>query len=247
MPDTPTQTLVPVTKAAALRYLLECVENGYHHHISGTLPAKKLPAFIAKMQERYSTNASRGARAYARKKGRACSRLVVYPLANATGDWQYFLLATDGMGAVHTSEQLKDARKPGECVQWFERYSDGISRPQYVLQGRPVRASTGPTHRWTWSMTDTLYLTMQAWIGKGADRVRSSGAKNPANLVAAIEALRKMPGFKGVREQKRRLIVEAGIPSEFSPSLIAPEIGGYVDKKLPVFEPTNSVERILGN
>ena len=95
-------------------------------------------------------------------------------------------------------------------------------------------------------MTDALYQTMQAWISKGADRVRSSGAKNPASLLTAVDALRKMPGFRGVREQKRRLIIEADIPAELSPSLTAPEIGGYVDKKLPVFDLTNTVERLLG-
>jgi hypothetical protein len=236
---------VPRTKAAALRYVLECVENGYHHHATGRLPAAKVAAFVAKMADLYAIHATRGARAWARHKGRACTRLVLFPLTDESGDWLFFLLATEGAGPVHDQQSLGDARKPAELVRWCEQYKDGSVRPQYELVGRPVRARKGATHRWTWAMTESCYAVMKNWIDVGAQRVRSSGEKNPARLVAAVDALRKMPGFKGVREQKRRLILEADIPKTYAPSLTAPEIGGYVDKHLPVFEKNRTVASLL--
>lgn len=245
MPTTLQKTLVPVTKAAALRYVLECVENGYHHHTHGRLAAAKLDGFVTRMSDQYGVHATRGARAWARKKGLACTRLVVYPLTDETGDWLFFLLATDGTSSVHDQQLLKDARKPESRLQWHERYKDGSVHPQYELVGRPVRARTGSTHRWTWAMTDFCFATMKKWIDIGAQRVRSSRDRDPARLVAAVDALRKMPGFRGVREQKRRLILEADLPKEYSPVMTAPEIGGYVDKHLPVFDKNRTVASLL--
>lgn len=237
--------LVPVTKAAALRYVLECVEHGYHHYTLGRIPCSKVDAFVTKMVTRYATDATRGARAWARQKDKACARLVLYPLTDQSGDWQFFLLATDGAGLVHEQQSLMDARKPDERLQWHEQYKDGSVRPQYELVGRPVRARTGSTHRWTWRMSDSCFTTMKNWIEVGAQRVRSSQDKDPARLVAAIDALRKMPGFRGVREQKRQLILEADIPKNYSPMLMNTEIGGYVDKQLAVFNKNRTMTRLL--
>lgn len=245
MPTAAQQTLVPITKAAALRYVLECVENGYHHHTHGRVPAEKVESFVARMSSNYSVHATRGARAWARKKGLASTRLVMYPLTDESGDWLFFMVATDGVGPVHDEQSLGDARKPGERVQWCEQYKDGSVRPQYELVGRPVRSRTGSTHRWTWAMTPACFAVMKDWIDVGAQRVRSSGDKDPTRLVAAVDALRKMPGFRGVREQKRRLILEADIPQAYSPALTAPEIGGYVDKHLMVFDKTRTVATLL--
>lgn len=245
MPEAAQNTHVPITKAAALRYVLECVENGYHHHTSGTLPATKVAMFVHKMADQYAIHATRGARAWARQKHRACTRLVMYPLVHESEDWIFVLLATDGIGLVHDQQALGDARKPGERLQWLEKYKNGNVLPQYELVGRPVRSRTGASHRWTWRMTEGCFQTMKHWIDVGAQRVRSSEKKDPKRLVDAVDALRKMPGFRGVREQKRQLILEADIPKEYAPSLTAPEIGGYVDKHLPVFDKDRTVAALL--
>ena len=107
--------LVPRTKTALLRYVLECVSNGYHLYTHGCVAAKKVQGLVEKMRELYGIGATRGQRAYAREKGRANARLVVSPLEESKpqGDWVFYLLVTDGVGLVHERESLRDARSPG--------------------------------------------------------------------------------------------------------------------------------------
>jgi hypothetical protein len=244
MPTAAQQILVPKSQAAALRYILECVENGYHHHTRGRLPAHKAATFAQKMADAYPVLATRGARAYAKEKGRASVRFVIFPALDDPMDLHYYILATDGTGPVHHQERLYDARQPTGRVQCWRRYEDGYA-PLYELVGRPVNARSGPTHRWTWVMSDSLYGRVAAWLEKAAGRARSSHEKKPDYLYKAIEAVRNMPGFHGIRQQKRALIRALDVPKELAVAMRLGDLGGYVDKSLPVFDNARTLAAVL--
>ena len=259
---TANEMLVPVTKSAALRYILETVEHGYYHYCFNVLAPEKVLRFAAKM-ESYDVLATRGARAYAKEKGRASARLVLFPLDDARrgqapgeisedtqlqtyrplGLWVYYLLATDGTGVVHEKERLRDARVEPR-LPW-QRYYPGRGglQPQYDLVARPVRTRDQRTiYRWTWRMSPFMFGLMAGWVNDGATRVRSSSEKNPAYLLQALDGLRKLPGFKGVREQARHIVLGADIPKMGG---LDTHIGGYTDKAQPVFLPGRTLGAML--
>jgi hypothetical protein len=238
------QIKVPKSQAAALRYLLECVENGYYHHTRGRIPVHKAAAFAQKMADTYPILGTRGARSYAREKGRANVRLVIFPAQDNPADFHYYILATDGTGDVHEMEQLRDARTPTGKVQLWKEYKTGFA-PQYELVGRPVKSKGGATHRWTWVMADSLVGTIAEWLKTAAGRARSSEAKNPASLFTAIDAIRHMPGFGGIRLQKRELVRAVDVPKALAAELRLGDLGGYVDKSLPVFSDEYTLTAVL--
>ena len=248
MPAEAFETLpVPATNTAAIRYLMECVVAGYIFFTAGRLAAAKVPVFCAKMHERYSVLASRNARAWARQKGRANARLVLVPADDGkpAGEWLFWLLATAGTGPVHESETLSDARSPDTRIGWPKNYGrDGLQdwHPMYTLSARPVHSvKRGVIHRLTWTMSPRFYEQMQAWVQRAAGRARSSTGKDTTHLQKAVEALRRLPGFKSVREQKRQMLREANLPHDVWEALALRDIGPYVDKHLPVFRPGDTV------
>ena len=256
------QLLVPMTKSAAMRYILECVEHGYHHYHYGVLPAEKVLGFAVKM-EKYNVLATRSAREYAKKKNRASVRLVMFPLDDQRdnmpaaklaledqalptyrprGMWAYYLLGTDGTGAFHEHERLRDARAEPR-LRWQRYYvAHAGLQPQYELVARPVRTRKGTEYHWTWRMSPFLYDMMTAWTKRAAGRVRSSKEKDPAYLVSVLDALRSMPGFKLVREQARHIILNADIPKSAG---LNTQIGGFTDKSQLVFQAGRTLGAML--
>lgn len=257
------EILVPTTKSAAMRYMLEAVEHGYHHYHFGVLPSEKVLSVATRLAEKYNVLATRSAREYAKKKNRACARLVLFPLDDqrdnydpakvATedrtlrsyrprGSWVYYLLATDGTGPVHEQEKLRDAREEPR-LQWQRYYlTQAGLQPQYELVARPVRSRNGTAYHWTWRMSSFLYDLMDGWTKKAAGRVRSSKEKHPHYLIAALDALRSQPGFRLVREQARRIIINADIPKDAE---VDTHIGGYTDKSQQVFLPGRTLGALL--
>jgi len=259
---TAAEMLIPATKSAAMRYLLECVEHGYHHYNYGLLPAEKVLGFAGKMLEKYDVLATRSAREYAKKKNRASVRLVLFPLDDQRdnlpaaklaaedrtlptyrprGMWAYYLLGTDGTGVFHEQEKLRDARKEPR-LPWQRYYAEHALQPQYDLVSRPVRTRTGLEYHWTWKMSPFLYDLMTTWTNKAAGRARSSEEKDPAYLIAVLNGLRSQPGFKLVREQARSIILAADIPKTAG---VDTHIGGYTDKSQTVFHPDRTLGSLL--
>lgn len=238
------QILVPNSQAAALRYLLECVENGYCHYVRGSLSAAKAAGFADKMSRLYPILATRGARQWAKSKGKANVRLVIFPTLEDPTIFHYFLLATDGTGEIHEREPLTDARNPASRLQFWKLYDKGYA-PAYELVGRPVKGHNGATHRWTWVISEFLLTKMAGWLARGAARARSSHAKKADYLYRAIQGLRAMPGFNGIRQQKRQLVQNTDIPQEFVDAANLDRLGGYVDKALTVFNPERTLSAVL--
>lgn len=238
------QILVPNSQAAALRYILECVENGYFHYVRGSLSASKVDGFAEKMAELYPILATRGARQWAKSKGKANVRLVIFPAIEDPTMFHYFILATDGTGEIHEREQLSDARNPSRRLQFWKLYDKGYA-PAYELVGRPVKGRKVTTHRWTWVMSAFLFAKMAEWLAKGAARARSSQSKKSDYLYKAIQGLRAMPGFSGIRLQKRLLVQCTDMPQEFVEAANLDRLGGYIDKALTVFSQERTLSSVL--
>ncbi len=238
------QILVPTSQAAALRYLLECDDHGHCHYARGSLSASKAAGFAEKMAGLYPILASRGARQWAKSKGNANVRLVIFPTLEDPTMFHYYLLVTDGTGEIHEREQLTDARSPAGRLQFWKLYSKGYA-PAYELVARPVKGHKGVTHRWTWVMSEFLFAKMADWLAKGAARARSSRAKKADYLYKAIQGLRAMPGFNGIRLQKRQLVQSTDMPPEFVEAAQLDRLGGYVDKALTVFSPERTLSAVL--
>ena len=95
-------------------------------------------------------------------------------------------------------------------------------------------------------MSDQLYTLMSDWLARAGGRARSSVRKDGESLRTAVDALRHMPGFRGVREQKRRLISRADLTREVHLELRLDDLGGYLDKRMAVFDGAHTVENLLG-
>lgn len=234
---------IPVAKTACMRLLLELTQRGYRHATWGLASLDKAPALADKFSVLYGTSSSRGARDYARSRHRAVSQLIMYP-DDRSEALLWWLLATRGEGVVHEREQLVDTwSRP---LSWRRSDNKGEWVPQYELVHLQRTRRVGGGRHWTWVMADDYYqsfasMLIYAAARKGRMRVGGDGRKhltdNIARLDRLLESVRRMPGFHGIRQQKRCLFASTQdawnrhhSPREW------PDIGTWVDKHLHVYD-----------
>ncbi|MHB8494401.1 MAG: hypothetical protein ACYDDG_07490 [Casimicrobiaceae bacterium] len=234
---------IPVTKTATMRELLELVQRGYRYGTWGLVARDKALGLSQKFAELYRANATRGARDYARGKGHAVVRLLMYP-DDRTDALLWWLLATSGTGLVHEREALIDtwqARLP-----WRRVNHHGEWAPQYELEHYQRTRQAGGGRRWTWLMADAYYGELERALvyaakRKGRMRVGPDETKlltdNIERLDQFLDSVRKMPGFHGIRQQKRALFHAVRTAWDaHHPPREWPNIGTWVDKHLTVFD-----------
>ena len=184
---------IPISKRAAMRVILETVQRGNRYWSTGTVTPEKALRFAAKMAERYRADANQAQRAYAKSKGHANTTLVMYPEDNGVLRW--WLLATTGEGAVHTQESLSDTHDKRTLLTWGEQY-------ELVHDQRPK--SHGGGRVWTWRLAPQRYAELEAAM---RDLAASPGAHSRTDdLAALVQAVMRMPGFHGVRQQQLALL-----------------------------------------
>lgn len=172
-------------KTSLMQELLTRVSRGYEWHLSGEIDAKKVPALIEKFAQKYHIFADKNQRHYRKCKGRANAILFLYPQKYTTGFF-WWLLATDGDGAVHEQEALKQVCQ--HPITWGSEYEiKHLSSPDKKT-------------RWTWRMTKAQY---HAWHERIRLSIRSRTTE--AAIQAAIWVLFRAPGFRGIREQVKQL------------------------------------------
>lgn len=186
---------IPISKRAAMRVILETVQRGSRYWIGGTVPIEKALAFATKMAERYGTDATQAQRAYAKQQGRANTHLVMFPDQQAQ-QLRYWLLATPGNGAIHTHEKLLDTHQRREALHWADQYRlDHLQHPREHGGGRT----------WTWSLTDHRFGLLAASMEQYAAGHGRQGERTD-DLDALVEAILRMPGYYGVRQQQLELL-----------------------------------------
>lgn len=211
-----------------MQRLLDAAVRGSYWYTSGTIPLHKAARFANKLAERYGVNSNRNQRAYARRIGRANARLFFLKLEGYT-DLRWWLLATDGRGAVHEQETLLDLRDKRSRLRIDDDY-------ELVRVTRP-RATGGGTV-WTWRFTRSCY---RRWQIRLLDACRKADSRE---LRLALGSLRRVPGFSGTRRQIGRLISAARREwrRRHGPSRDFPEISklGYVERLRDVVVPLSA-------
>lgn len=183
---------VHVIKTILMQRLMDAVLRGYTHHIHGAVTFDKAEKLCEKFTHHYRIADNTNQRYYAKKMGRANTRLFFYH-AEGEDKLHWWLLATKGDGDVHRRERLLDAR---------DRQSRIRSPGDYELLPLTRPKAHGGGTSWTWRMTKETYTTWRA-------RMISCG-RSRSNLLArqALYSLRKTPGFGGIRRQIGKLRAE---------------------------------------
>lgn len=180
---------IPLSKRAAMRVILETVQRGSHYWIAGSVAPDKALGFARKMAERYRADANPAQRAYAKSRGRANTTLVMYPEHAENLLW--WLLVTPGSGPVHEQERLLETHDKRTRLTWGEQY-------ELVYEQRPRNRGGG--RAWTWRLTEQRYAELVAAMRELAAAPGHTRERRD-DLDSLVQALMRMPGFHGVRQQ----------------------------------------------
>lgn len=180
-------------KSSAMQKIQDLVRLGYTRWVSGVVPCARLPRLEAKFAARYAANVDRNERRRRQRHGAGNAWLVVYlPARQPYGVW--WLLVDADHPAGH-AEDLRDARQvrinmpnPHWCPELW--------RADYEL----VRLDD----RWTWRM---VAERRAEWQQRIREAVRESDRDRRHLLIRqAVWSLRRMPGFRGTRQDAHDLI-----------------------------------------
>lgn len=180
-------------KSAAMQRVQDLVRRGYLRWTAGVVPREKAARLTAKFAARYGTAADRHERRRRRRHGAGNAFLVVYlPPRQPHAVW--WLLVDDEHPAQHY-EDLRDAREV-RITMPNPYWCPEVWREDYEL----VRLDD----RWTWRMVEARRTEWQARL---REAVRQSDRDTRHLQVRqAVYSLRKLPGFRGVRQDAHGLI-----------------------------------------
>jgi hypothetical protein len=177
-------------KTTTMQRIQDFVRAGYFYHASGTVSAARAPALAQKFAEKYHVGISKHARARRKNKGEGNAVFMLYPI-DATTDFRWWLLVTDGEHPAHKFERLLNAREKHQRVSWGDEYE--IVRATKAGQ---------KTTSWTWRMKAEAFEAWQQRIRKAV----ASSARDDTHLRQAIYSLYRTPGFSGIRKQVGQLV-----------------------------------------
>lgn len=176
------------TRLSFLQQIQKAAISGYFYYTTGSIEIEKLPNLIKKFERLYQINQTRQQAYSKRLKGLSSAKFYCYAdeVPNKETNVFWALLFTQGKTAARENELLKDLRIKKERFE----YSD------YQLVQKP--RSDGK-QKFTFRLkTDSLEYYHQQ-IRKV---VRN---KNLSQLNNLIQHINLMPGFAGVRSQKKKL------------------------------------------
>ncbi|WP_130429941.1 hypothetical protein [Rivibacter subsaxonicus] len=176
-----------------MRIVLETVERGSSWWSTGTVAVDKAVPLSLKFAELYQTDLTPAQRTAVRAKGRASAQLLLWPVDVTCFRW--WLLASDGRGLVHEREKLQHAHRSGERVTFGD---------QYKLVHRQRQREAGGGKRWTWAMTPQRFEQHLKMI-RQLSRSHGPGSGVGDRLLTYLDAVKRMPGYAGIREQKLEL------------------------------------------
>ena len=180
-------------KTVLMQRLMDAARFGYHHYTTGTLDDPvKLDRLKRKFAARYDTEASRAVRYRRRRSGEAAAKLYVLERPTSPRYW-FVLLATEGIGRVHSYETLHDLHHDRVTLDGYELVHDGRA--------------------WSWQMTrDTLHtwrarIHTLAALPPERRRVQSDARgvfdRDAERVLASLYAV---PGFRLARRQVGTLV-----------------------------------------
>lgn len=184
------------SQIAAQQYLLRMIPRGYWHWIGGTCSSlDELKMRAEKYAEFYGTDLSPSKRAYRKSKGLASALMVACKLPNEVleGGYQWFLIATDGDGAIRDNKKMKDARVNAGRIKWGEDY--------VLYEATRPREHGGGTH-WSWFMQPGKQKELDFYTGKLLKEA-------PHELPAFFTMQLRRPMHSGIRSYLSRLLRRA--------------------------------------
>ena len=176
-----------LTRQSFLQNIQKAAIAGHFFWISGDVPVEKLPNFIDKMEKAYQPNKTRQAAYYDRKNGKASAKLFVYASPENERAFRYVLMLTEGEHLAHKLEKLKNLKNRAERVVYGDFHL--VMKPNQK-NGKPL---------FTWALKPDGLNRSKEDIRKTV-RSRNQGA-----IEHLIKHLGLMPGFSGVRLQKKEL------------------------------------------
>ena len=181
-----------------MQRLADLMRHGYGHYTSGTIACEKVIVLCTKFDKLYFLSDNKARRNYRKSKGLGNAFLLLADLhKNRTLTW--WLLVTAGEHPAHKLEQLLHAQHRAQRIRIA-----GYELVQLPKEKRhvPLHKRNDGEVRWTWRMTDELYL---AW----RDKIKSAfRAKNVSvHVHELVTALYQTPGFGRARAQVAKLVV----------------------------------------
>lgn len=182
------------TKTLFMQRLQDAARFGYLYYTSGTLDdPNTVHRLTRKFAVTYDTDLSRSAVCRRRRAGEAATKFYVWERQHLTPRYWFVLIATEGIGRVHTYEQLKDLRQDRLTLEGYELVHDGRC--------------------WSWQMTRE---TLHAWRERihtvaalPLPRRRTAQDKQGVFDVDAEKILARLyavPGFRLARRQVGQLV-----------------------------------------
>lgn len=203
---------IPRSKSAAMRLILETVQRGSRYWTGGVIPIGKAMRLADKFAAIYGADASQSKRSWNKARGRANCTLIMYPEDDQTlTHVRWWLLVTTGDGLVHQEEDLQDSWHKHQRLTWGE---------QYELLHRQRDREYGGGRRWTWQLQAQRCEEMQAAMRQlasghgnlsgrekhiGVHPEPGSSIARTDDLAALVAAIKRMPGFHGIRMQQQDL------------------------------------------
>ena len=176
------------TRLSFLQQIQKSATNGYHFYVTGTVQPESLVRLMDKFQKLYQINMTRQQAYRERQKGFASAKFFCYADETDPAGVKIFwvLLLTEGIHPAKESENIKDLKLKKERFV----YSD------YQLIQKP-RADG--KQKFTFSVNPQ---SLEYYTQKIRKTVRN---KNRYEIKKLIEHINKMPGFSGIRVQRKKL------------------------------------------
>lgn len=184
---------VPQSMRGTMQQIVRAVSTTSPYYFSVTVPADKVAALIAKLDERFQFRLTDGQRDYARKHRRCTFRLVLFPLPLST-DLVIWVFRSDGNHPLLATERWLDARVTPIRWPWLYELRRLPVPPK--LRSRYIRkdghcAINATT--WTWRIhreeLDRMRQNIRHWTQRHDER-----------LPKLIKGLSYAPGFRGIRD-----------------------------------------------
>lgn len=190
-----------------MRRLTKLAGQGYVYHTSGTVPLVKAERLHQRFVQRYGTELSDDQRYRAFKRGECKTQHIMYYCASDQVV-RWWLVCTDGSGAIREMESLGDARDKHHRLTFpapEKYYAENSSPPRYEMVRYHDRdRKTGNTKtRWTWQYHRESYNNLLNRLTDAVAGVRYIDGEfvRDKRLVSILDSLQRTPGFHESRRQ----------------------------------------------
>lgn len=178
-----------VHKTGLMHAMSTAAAKGYCHHCTGIIRPENAVKFAERRRLLDFTDLTPVQRTRAKKAGQAGARLFMHPDYQQLG-FHWWLMLTEGEHPARSREKIRDHTER-QRLTVFNQF-EAVRLPKDGEDAEP----------WTWRLTRQYFNNQKAAISEIVHR-RGEGA--PRELAAFMEAINRLPGFRGIREEVKAL------------------------------------------